>query len=280
MNSPVIRRSQVSGMNMHHKQYSLEYFLNSMEREGYVSVAFWGGPPHFELANSGYSDCKALRRRFANHGLSCTCFTAPALLPGNQFSIDGPEHIQRTFAYFQNGIRAAAELGAPVIIANSGYGLRQHPREEAWKRTRDLLRRVAEEGEKHGVTFTMESLRPHETNLCFTLAETKRMIEEVNHPNLAAMIDTTAMAVSEETIWDWFGALGKQIVNLHFIDANPAGHLAWGDGNLPLEDMLRCLNQYGYEGPIGLEITEARYFADPAAADRQSMRILSRYFAD
>ncbi len=280
MKSPGIQRTQVAGMNMHHKQYSLEHFLESMRHNGYRSIAFWGGVPHFALDELHYQDCTALRRRFSEYELDCVCFTTPALLPGNQFAIGGREAAEHTFRYFAKGIRAAAELGCKLMIANSGYGLRQEPRGEAWKRAREMLCRVAEEGAKFGIVLTMESLRPQETNLCYNLVETRRMLQEANHPNLKAMVDTCAMAVSGESLWDWFEAFDGQIANLHFIDASPIGHLAWGDGILPLADMLRCLNHYGYTGPLGLEITDSRYYARPEEADQQTMRVLKRYFVD
>lgn len=278
--NPIIRRSQIACMNMHYKRYSLDYFLNSVQRIGYESVAFWGGPPHFSLDSAGYEDTKALRKKFVKHGLSCTCFTAPALLPPNQFAIDIPEHIEDTYRYFANGVRAASELGATVMIANSGYGLKTCSQEDAWARSRDMLRRISEFAVDYGVTLTVESLRPVETNLVVTLEDTRRMFDEVNHPNFKVMIDTTAIGVSGESVWDWFRVFGTDIKNTHFIDGTPFGHLAWGDGSYPLDDMLRCFNQYNYKGPLGLEITAGQYLNDPSAASLKAFRNLIRYAGD
>jgi len=278
--NPTIKRSQIACMNMHYKNYSLEYFLNSVQRIGFESVAFWGGPPHFTLDSAGYEDTRKLRKKIVEHGLSCTCFTAAALLPPNQFAMDIPEHIEDTYQYFTNGVRVASELGASVMAANSGYGLKTCSREDAWARSRDMLRRVSEFAVDYGVTLTIESLRPPETNLVVTLEDTKRMVDEVNHPNLKVMIDTTAVGVSGESVWDWFRVFGTEIKNMHFIDGTPFGHLAWGDGAYSLDNMLHCLNQYSYEGPLGLEITARQYLDDPSAADLRTFRNLIRYADD
>lgn len=273
------KRSQIAGMNIHHAHYSVDHFFDSMERAGYETVAFWGGPPHFRLDHRSFEDCRTLRRKAADHGLSITCFTAPGCTYGYQVGMPEPFR-ENTFAYFANGIRAAAELGCSQMVCNSGWGYWNEDREEAWKRAREMLRRLAEFAAGFGIVMTMESLRRAESQLAYTLADTRRMYDEVDHPNLKIMIDTTAMGVAGETPEDWFDCFGSAIQNLHFIDGTPYGHLAWGDGTQPLERWMRCLSAHDYQGILGLEITHGRYFESPHLADAQNMRVLSRYCSD
>ena len=54
----LIRPDQVSGMNIHYKFYSLEYFLESQMRAGFKTIELWAGSPHFFLSNLEYDDCK------------------------------------------------------------------------------------------------------------------------------------------------------------------------------------------------------------------------------
>ena len=75
----------------------------------------------------------------------------------------------------------------------------------------------------------------------------------------------------------WFETFGDDIVNTHFIDGNPYGHLAWGDGTSDLEGWLSVLKEYQYGGILGLEITAREYYNDPAAADKKNMEALLRY---
>lgn len=275
--SPSVRLEQLACMNMMYRQYSLEYFLDTAQHIGYCAATFWAGPPHFMLDGAGYEDARTLRRRFEIHGLRCTSLITPALLPPNQVSIEGSQHIEDTYRYFCNGIRVAEDVGARVMSINSGYGLRTHDREEAWKRSCDLLRRLAEFAAAHGVTLTMESMRQPECNLACNLVEVQRIIREVDHPGLKAMLDTAAMKAAGETVWDWFEAFGEDLVNTHFVDCISSEHMAWGDGRLPLDDILRCMNQYGYAGPLGLEVGGPMYEGDPARADEQMFRNLLRY---
>lgn len=274
---PTIKLDQIAAMNWHYRQYSLDYFLDAVERIGYTAVAFWAGPPHFHIDHIGYQDVKELKRKLSAHHLKCVCFTAAAGQQVYQFGVYGKEHVDRAVSYFTNGAKIAAELEAGILTASSGNGYFSEPREDCWARTVETMSRVADACKEYGITLAVESLRPPETRTGVTVEDVRKLLEDVGRPNCRPMIDTTAMAVNGETVWDWFRVFGKNIVNTHFIDAAPLGHLTWGDGNLPLEDILRCLNQYGYTGPLGLEITHERYFTDPAAASLQSFRVLRRY---
>ncbi len=184
---------------------------------------------------------------------------------------------ERVYQYYVNGIKAAAELGAGMMSMNSGWGYWNEDRQEAWKRSKDMIVRLCQAAEKEGIVLTMESLRRAESQLAYDLENTKKLFEEVNHPALKLMIDTTAMGVAGETPRQWFEAFGKDIVNTHFIDGNPYGHLVWGDGTSDLESWLEILKEYHYEGILGLEITARRYYEDPMAADRRNIDALLKF---
>ena len=275
---PVVRREQIAGMNIHYTHYSLDYFFESMERAGFVTVAFWGGPPHFHLDYESYSNLKRIKNLARSHGQHIECFTAAGCAYGFQIGMQPIEYIENSFNYFRNGICAAAELGCRYMVINSGWGYLNESRDSAWARSREMLSRLAEEARKNEVILTLESLRSAESQIVYRLCDAKRIIEEVGHPSLKIMIDTTAVGVAGETVEEWFNCFGSNIVNTHFVDGTPYGHLAWGDGRFPLKRFLQCMNDYGYEGLLGLEITDRRYYADPCTADIQCMRTFSYYF--
>ena len=131
------------------------------------------------------------------------------------------------------------------------------------------------------MTLCMESLRPEESNLVVTLADARRMLDQVASPHLTPMVDTTAMGVAGESLEEWFAEFGDGAIrNMRFIDGDPYGHLVWGDGKHSMDDFVRVLNAHGFEGYLGQEITDGRYFDDPAAADRHNMDAFERYFVD
>ena len=141
-----------------------------------------------------------------------------------------------------------------------------------------MLRRLADVAQENGITLVMESIRPEESQLVTNLPAAQKMLQDVGHPNLKAMIDTCAMGVAGETPEDWFKALGGDIRHMHFIDGTPYGHLVWGDGSHHLGQFIEVLNRYGYEGYLGQEITDGRYFDDPAAADMRNFKAFEPFF--
>lgn len=273
----LLRKEQIAGMNCHYYNYSLDYFMDSMEMGGYETVALWGGAPHFYLDYLTYSNCREIRRKASRHGLKIGCFTASSGTYGYQMGMQPVSQRERVYQYYVNGIKAAAELGAGMMSMNSGWGYWNEDRQEAWKRSKDMIVRLCQAAEKEGIVLTMESLRRAESQLAYDLENTKKLFEEVNHPALKLMIDTTAMGVAGETPRQWFEAFGKDIVNTHFIDGNPYGHLVWGDGTSDLESWLEILKEYHYEGILGLEITARRYYEDPMAADRRNIDALLKF---
>ncbi len=275
--APKIRREQVAGMNIHYLNYSLDYFLDAQQRLGFKSLELWCGAPHVWLDHMRYYDAKAIRKKIQDRGLQVHVLTPENCLYPYQVAAKEPEHVQRSFSYFQNGIRLAAELGCSLMEINSGWGYWNEKREEAWKRSADMLSRLAGTAREYGITLVMESLRPEESQIVTNLAQEKEMLHEVDSPYLKPMADLCAVSVAGETLTDWFEAFGEDLKHMHFIDGDPYGHLIWGDGAHHLGKEIAVLNQYGYSGLLGQEITDGRYYDDPAAADFRNMKNFERY---
>lgn len=280
MSKPTIRREQIAGMNIHYVNYSLDYFLDAQQRAGFKTIELWCAAPHVWLDHMHYYDAKQIAKKIRNRGLTVQVLTPENCTYPYQFAAKEPEHVERSFGYFSNGIRLAEELGCQYMEVNSGWGYWNEDREEAWKRSRDMLRRLAEYAKEHNITLVMESIRPEESQLVITAKDAKRMLDEVNHPNLKGMVDTCAMGVAKETLEDWFQLLGDDIRHMHFIDGQPYGHLIWGDGSHHLGKFIETLNKYNYQGYLGQEITDGRYYEDPFTHDLRNMRNFERYMTD
>jgi len=272
--SKKIKRKQIAGMNLIYKWHTFEYFLESMEELGFESISLWGGPPHFDCDYLSYQDCKRIRSQVKGHGLDITGFLVTGSNYRYQIATEEPFQREHVFQYFRNGILACEELGSPFLSINSGWGYLNHDREEAFKRSGDMIRRLCEEAQKHGVLIAMESLKSCETNLVVTLEDTLRMEREVDHPAFRLMADTGAIAYNGERLEDWFQTFGKRIETMHFVDGM---HLAWGDGKSTLDDMMISILRHDYEGSLALETSGGGYFRDPKEADRKAMKILERF---
>ena len=216
---------------------------------------------------------KNVKRLAKDLGIHFTCFTAASCTYHYQYCASGEDYA-RSRAYFIQGLQMAHELEIPYMAMNSGWGFWNEEREEAWKRSREMLWEVACEAEKLGITLTMESLRRAESQLVYRLEDAVRMEREVNHPNLKIMIDTTAMAVAGENMESWFDTFGSKICNLHFVDGTPYGHLAWGDGEADIKEILDIFDRNRFSGHFVLEYTDSKYFLEPFKVYEKTYHII------
>ena len=275
-----IKRKQIVGMNQHYRRFSLDYFLDCQQRVGIQNIELWCGASHFWLDHQNYDDILKLKKKLHDRELNIVSVTSPSMAYQYQYASQEPEGLENSFRYFRNGIRVAAELGADRAVVNSGWGYANEDDAEMWKRSADQLRRLAEVGEKEGVTLVMESLRQDESNLVNSLETAKKMFEEVHHTNLKIMVDSIATGAAGESLSLWFENFGKDLIHMHFLDGDPYVHNVWGDGNTPLESQLKEINDWGYEGFLVQEIADERYFADPFSADVKNMRVWERFIED
>ena len=193
------------------------------------------------LDHTGYFEAEVLAKKAADRGLRYRTLCPENVVYPWQYCARKPLHEQRSLAYFKHGIELAEVLGCDRMSVNSGWGDWDEDREEAWKRSREHLSILAEYAGEHGLVLTMESLRPEESNLVTTVSDAKRM---------------------------------------HFIDGDPYGHLVWGDGKHDMDAFVATLNVHGFDGMLGQEITDGRYYDDPAAADAKNMAAFEKYLID
>ncbi|MFM1652427.1 sugar phosphate isomerase/epimerase family protein [Brevibacillus sp. B_LB10_24] len=273
-----LRRSQITGMNFHYIRYPFAHFLEAMVRYGIDRIELWGASPHFYVEEASPADIKRIRREIESRGLKLVCFTPEqCVYPINIAAEEGAIR-ERSVAYFIKSLEAAAELGAPLLLVTSGWGYFSAPVGEAWKRSRESLERLTQHAEQLGVTLVLEPLRPEESNLVTNLPTLARMLAEVRSPCLKGMVDTVPLAIAGEELQAYFDRLKSDLVHIHFIDGRPGGHLAWGDGHLPLENYLETLEKNGYTDSLTLEFTSDRYVTAPDQAIEQTLRTLQPYF--
>jgi protein FrlC len=88
------------------------------------------------------------------------------------------------------------------------------------------------------------------------------------------------MAVAGDDVDAYFALLGGRVRHVHLIDGAPAGHLAWGEGELPLAEILAALDRHGYEGWMTVELFgDGGYALDPRAPLERSLAAVERALA-
>lgn len=136
---------------------------------------------------------------------------------------------------------------------------------------------LTRKAEKEGVILALEHLSPISSNLINTAADLKMVLGQIPSPNLKAMLDTCQVCLVGEHVRDYFEALGKDLIHIHIVDGMPGGHLAFGDGTIPLQEFVETIGAYGYTGFLSMEISDRRYFEKPELADKQSMDLFRKW---
>lgn len=275
-----IRRSQLCALGIHYLMYSLDYLLDGHAEAGYEVIELIGQAPHFNMDSDWNQGVDEVRRKIEGRGLrvglftpECSCFQWK-----NNYA-DEDAH-KKSMEYLKRAMDVCTGLGANMMLTNACGDTMDEAHDAIYDRAIRHFTEIAAYAQEAGVTVALEAVRPQEARTCITLGEIAGLVEEVGSIHVRAALDTVAMGVQGETPRQWFGRLGDKIVHCHFVDGRPYAHLAWGEGLFPLERYIDVLNEFGYEGLLGQELTDERYYDDPKAADRANFAALSRYFVD
>lgn len=264
-------------MSVQYVHYSLEYYLDSMVKNGLKHVDLWGGIPHYcRLDYPSAEDAKqkigSIRAMMEERGLDVSVYTPETLAYPYSFSHPEEEVRKRTVDYFSMAMDDALLFGTNKVFLNSGCGLLDLPREESFARLVDTYKKIAAIAEQKGIELVLEQLQPYESNLVLNLQDIKRVLDEVDSPAMYICVDVVAMAVAGEELKDYFEVLGRERIKLiHFADTC---HYILGDGELPLKDYLKTLEEYDYDGIVDLEINDSIYWDDPHESIRKSVEWL------
>ncbi|GAA2850355.1 TIM barrel protein [Streptosporangium fragile] len=245
---------QITGSNFAYQHLPFERFLDDAADLGREQVELWGIAPQLHVPQLSDAEARAIRRRAESRGLTVRCLTPEQVMyPVN---VASPVTWLRaaSIGMFRRAAELCAELGAELLLLTPGRGFENEPVEAAWRRSADAIGEIAAYAGTLGVTCVVEPLQRVESNLVNDSRALARMLDEIGAPNLGAVLDTVGMAVAGESVDDYFDVLGDRVRHVHLIDGRPAGHLAWGDGELPLADYLAALDRRGYRGYMTFEL--------------------------
>lgn len=266
-----LKFEQLAGMNCHYAHYPFTYYLDSIAEAGVKNVEIWAASPHLHVDDVTPQKAQEARRTIQDRGLKLICYTPETVVYPVNIAAPEEDIRKRSLAFESRGIEITAELGCKMMLVTSGWGYLNQNREESLGRAMEGLAYLTAKAEREGILLALEHLSPISSNLINTAQDLRRAVDEIGSPNLKAMLDTCQVGLVHEHIRDYLELLGKDLVHVHLVDGTPGGHLAFGDGNLPLKEFVDTLGEYGYEGCLSMEIADRRYFMDPKQADRQSI---------
>lgn len=274
MTTPLIDR--VCGSNFSYQHHALDRCLDDMAELGRTRIELWGVAPHAHVPRMSDADARSIRIAAAARGLDVACFTPEQVAyPVNIAAADDDLRTQ-SIAMFRRAAELAVELGAPLLFLTSGRGREDEPKDAAWRRSADALGEITAYAASLGLSCVLEPLQRVESNLVTRAVDAARMLDEVSAANLGVALDTVAAAAAGDSIDDYFAHLGERVRHVHLIDGSPTGHLAWGDGDLPLGEIVASLDAHGYGGLATVELFgDGHYALDPRRPLERSLRAIA-----
>lgn len=277
-----MKLSQISVGNYTYMYFSYKYFLESMKRLGVENVELWGSTPHFHIGDDNFTNAVQLKKTLDGYGFKVSCVTPEQVMYPINIGAASREERVRSIEFFRRYIDVANILECPRMLVTSGRHNIDDDPEDCFKWSVDSLMDIGNYARLRGVVIAHETLTREGYDLSVRARDIKRTLEAVNMPDaVRGMVDVDESARFGESPRDFVEAIGvENIEHVHFVDGLPGGHLAMGDGVLPMRRYLEELDAAGYQGYVSLEVMNGRYYYDPEPAIRQSVDFLRAYCAE
>jgi D-psicose/D-tagatose/L-ribulose 3-epimerase len=207
-----------------------------------------------EIARFDFSDFPAadVRRAVENAGLECILCSA---LTGQLSLISEDDAVRRRAREFLlEGIQRTAEIGSKIFVgpfcSPVGYLTGRRRTDDEWKRCVDELRDLVPTLEQYEVVMAIEPLNRFETYFLNTLADARRLCEQVDSPRVGILGDTFHANIEEKEIGAAFRSVGKCLKHVHTCE-NDRG--IPGSGHVEWPSLVAALRELNYNGCLVIE---------------------------
>jgi hydroxypyruvate isomerase len=171
-------------------------------------------------------------------------------------------------------LEVAAELGCPRLVVHPAELVEGRAAKpmfrvdgEMWLTALHTLERLAELGERAGVTYCLENLNTVLDHPGVPLARAKdtlALVEAVDSPRVRMMLDLYHAQIGEGNLVALVERAGRAIGEVQVADV--PGRCEPGTGEIHYPAVARALERIGYAGTVGLEAYASG--ADVEAVDR------------
>jgi sugar phosphate isomerase/epimerase len=210
--------------------YTLEETAKRIRSLGFNTVQLDLSFKDIQVGNGQVTSekCKTIRDTFRMHNLPISCISGYTNLVHPD-----PAKRENNLKRLREIIRFANELGSPYVISETGTfdadsDWVNHPKnktEEGYEDCRQVIAALVEYAKKYGVTFLIET---YVNNVIGSVEETLRLFSDINHPNLALLMDPTNYFEAhnidkmDETLKTIFDRLSDKIKIAHAKDVRKA----------------------------------------------------------
>lgn len=206
------------------------------------------------LENVGDISPEPTAAALAETGLAA--YVVGAMAPGRDLVATTPEAVASTQDYLRACIDLAAAIGAPAVCgpfsARTGRVWRMTPDERtaAYAEWRRNLAPVVEHAAARGVRIGIEPLNRYETSLVNTVDQALDALGPLLGPSLGLALDTYHLNIEERSSADAIRRAAEHLVHLQVCGSDRG---APGGDQTDWADLLKALDDVGYDGPLNIE---------------------------
>lgn len=253
-------KSQIALTNYPYHKCSLAFTLDSLQKLGAAKIEFVCCEPHFYFDDVTADEAEALREAIEEKNMEIICLTAPTMEYPMNLASENISTRTKTVNYLVQAIRYANQLKVPMVSFNMGQAALDIDADAAWVRAREAVAYLASVAESFGVKIALYVTGSKKSSLLDGVKKAGKLKEEVPSEALGFVADTVYLSKMGLTPEEFINEIGLESVFLvHFADCKSGTlHLAPGEGDLNLEEMLAGFDRAGYSGCFSLNMRGSR----------------------
>jgi sugar phosphate isomerase/epimerase len=182
------------------------------------------------------------RRRFTRAGVEICCLDTSIRLTDPEMSISEGERM----------IELAMGLGAPYLRVFGGDVPEGESREDCFKRAADKLSRMGKKAVQRGKRVLLETHDAFSSG-----AEVAELLELTNEEGTGVLWDLHHPYRQGESPAETAELIARRTYHTHVKDSKDGGYTPLGEGDVPLEELVKELHEAGYTGYLSLEWEKA-----------------------
>ncbi|MCL1838340.1 MAG: sugar phosphate isomerase/epimerase [Propionibacteriaceae bacterium] len=222
-----------------------------------------------------------IRGIFALEGLQV--YAASALCSDHDIdpSSNNSEVREKALTFLLRALDVTAHAGCDRMLVSPSWVSVSHQfhtsRDEDAKRAADTIAQAATYAATLGITVMIEPINRYRVALVHTVAEALAMRDAIGLPNVAIVPDTYHMQVEELcSLPEALRSAGEHLACLHIGDS---GRSVPGMGQVDWVEILACLDEIGFTGPLSYEPIELYFDASKVSSDRDYAEAFERRIA-